>query len=176
MQFEEKQRLNLWWLYVLIGIETIVIACVMFIGKNALTNKELQESHYMPLLASALPLLVMLLIHNLKFKYSISENGINYQSIFFWSKTIHLNWNSINRAYIRQYDALSEYGGWGIKRKLWFKLRDKAYIFNNSNKGLQLELNNNKKLLFSITNPNELEIFLINLKTKYQIQAIESNG
>ena len=83
-----------------------------------------------------------------------------------------MSWTTIEKAYIRKYDAFSEYGGYGIKHRLWFKFGDKGYILNDKNKGLQLELKSGKKLLFSSNKIDEMELFLINLKKKYNIQAI----
>ncbi|KIA96769.1 hypothetical protein OC25_02525 [Pedobacter kyungheensis] len=79
----------------------------------------------------------------------------------------------MEKAYIRKYDAFSEYGGYGVKTRLWFKFKDKAYILNDKNRGLQLEFKNGKKLLFSSNKIDEMEMFLINLKTRYKIQAIQ---
>ena len=62
-----------------------------------------------------------------------------------------------------------------MRTKLWFKFYDKAYIFNDNSIGLQLELGNRKRLLFSTAKAEELGLFLINLKTKYNIGAIETD-
>jgi len=68
---------------------------------------------------------------------------------------------------------LGDYGGWGVRYRLWFKFNDKAYILNDRDKGLKIEFKNSRKLLFSSNKLDALELFLINLKTQYQIQAIQ---
>ena len=78
--------------------------------------------------------------------------------------------------YMRKYDALGEYGGWGLRYRLWFKFNDRAYVFNDHSKGLQVELSNGKKVLFSTTKHEELSLFLINLKSKYNLAAIATDG
>lgn len=78
-------------------------------------------------------------------------------------------WTDIESAYLRKYDALGEYGGWGFRYRLWFKCKDKAFIFNNGTKGLQIVLKNGRKLLFSAAKIDELSIFLELLKQKHDL-------
>lgn len=174
MVFQESQRLNLWWLYILLGLESIVILCLISFGKDALSHAQLREMYYMPFLAILLPFLLIFLITRNRFELKIDESGISYH---YWpfTRRKRLSWTQINRAYLRKYDALGEYGGWGVKHRLWFKMNDKAYIFNDRNVGLQLELNNRKKLLFSSEKSEELNLFLINLKNTFPISAIETD-
>lgn len=56
--------------------------------------------------------------------------------------------------------------------RLWFNFKDKAYLMNDKSRGFQIVFKNGKKLLFSSNKVDALELFLINLKTKYNIQAI----
>ena len=71
-----------------------------------------------------------------------------------------------DKAYIRKYDALTEYGGWGIKGgKFWKK--DKGTAVNVSGDiGIQLELKSGKKLLIGTQLKNESEMVLQTYKTK----------
>lgn len=172
MEFKEEQKLKLWWLYVLIGLELIVLAPIMFLSKHRITLAELKDMHYVPLLSFVLPMLAVWLINNIKFNFEIDKEGISYRYFSITGKRTIIPWTSIKKAYIRKYDALGEYGGWGAKNRLWFKLNDKAYIFNDHNKGLQLELKNGKKILFSSNKVEEMELFLFNLKTMSKIEAL----
>jgi hypothetical protein len=59
----------------------------------------------------------------------------------------------LTKIYVRQYAALTEYGGWGLRFGLW----GKGTAYNVSgNKGLQLEFHTNKKLLIGTKKPDEL--------------------
>jgi hypothetical protein len=174
MEFQEKQRLNLWWLYILLGLETIVVGSIILFDKGGMSLNDLKEAYYIPIIALLLPYLIVYLITINSFFLQIDENGISYHYWPFSKKKV-ISWTGIESLYMRKYDALGEYGGWGVKTRLWFKLNDKAYIFNDSNLGLQLLLPNNKKILFSITNTDELNLFLINLKKRYNIGAIETD-
>ncbi len=81
----------------------------------------------------------------IKLETKIDEIGIHYR--FF---PIHINnkiirWAEIKTIYHREYSAISEYGGWGIKAG-WRRKNGKA-INIVGNKGIQIELINGKKIL-----------------------------
>ncbi|TCC91795.1 hypothetical protein EZ428_08585 [Pedobacter frigiditerrae] len=174
MEFIEIQQLKLWWLYILLGIDTIIVGSIVLFDKGGMSWQDLKDIYFLPVFAIALPYIVVYFVTNNVLTLSIDQCGINYK---YWpfSKNKTVSWTRIEKMYIRKYDAFGEYGGWGLRNRLWFKFNDKAYVFNDNNLGLQLELNNNKRLLFSTSKTEELSLFLINLKTKYNIGAIETD-
>lgn len=174
MEFIEKQQLKLWWLYILLGIETIIICSVLFVGKHKITWQELNDAHYLPIFGILLPYLIVYVVTKNSFTLKINANGINYR---YWPFTRNkfISWQQVNTLYFRKYDALGEYGGWGCRNRLWFKFNDKAYIFNDGNLGLQIELTNSKKILFSTSKLDEIRLFLINIKRTQNIGAIETD-
>ena len=176
MEFTETQKLKLWWLYILLGVESVIILSVTFLGKQRITFDDLREMNYVLILAVAAPMVLVYIINNISFKYEINERGIKYRYFSLTGKYQFIPWTSIRHLYIRKYDALGEYGGWGVRYGLWFKLRDKAYVFNDNNKGLQLELSNGKKILFSSNKLEELELFLFNFNSRHRIPAINNYG
>jgi hypothetical protein len=173
MEFEETQQLKLWWLYILLGIETIIVCSVLFFSKHKMDWEELKNVYFLPVLSIALPYLIIYIVTKNRLTLKIDQYGISYHYWPFVRKK-HIAWTAVKKAYIRKYDALSEYGGWGLRTRLWFKFNDKAYIFNDKVLGLQLELDP-KKVLFSTEKPDELALFLINLKRQYNITAIETD-
>ena len=72
-------------------------------------------------------LIVSGLIFLFKLTTRIDEKGIHYKFFpFHWSLKV-IKWNEINKAYVRTYDAISEYGGWGLKGgALWNTSKGKA--------------------------------------------------
>jgi len=176
MEFSETQKLKLWWLYILLGLESVVILCVSFLGKQRITFDQLHEMNYIPIIAVVAPLVLVYTINNIAFKYEINERGIRYRYFSLTGKYQFIPWTSIRHLYIRKYDALGEYGGWGVRYRLWFKTRDKAYVFNDNSKGLQLELSNGKKVLFSTNKLEELELFLFNFNSRHRIPAMNNYG
>jgi hypothetical protein len=67
-------------------------------------------------------------------------------------------WEQVKRAYIRQYNPIKEYGGWGLK---WSSTNAAYNIMGNV--GLQLVLQNGKKILIGTQKPEELRSFLISI-------------
>lgn len=173
MEFEEKQGLKLWWLYLVIGVTVFPTLALLIFQKNGPSLVELKRMYFAPLWAVLLPFVIIYLIQQSKLTLKINAEGLSYRYIPFHFRPSFFNWLAIEKAYIRKFDAFSEYGGYGVKVRLWFKFRDKAYILNDKNRGLQLEFKNGKKLLFTSNKIEDLEMFLINLKTRYNIQAIQ---
>ena len=172
MEFEEKQGLKLWWLYILLAVNTIMMLSILFFDKDGMSFQDLKKMYFLPFLAIILPFAIIFLTQKNKLTLRINAEGITYRYFPFNNGKRVFSWVNIEKIYINKYDALGDYGGWGIRYRLWFKFRDKAYLLNDQSKGLQIEFKNGKKLLFSSNKIDELELFLINLKTKYNIQAI----
>ncbi|SFA57986.1 hypothetical protein SAMN04488511_11875 [Pedobacter suwonensis] len=173
MEFEEQQHLKLWWLYLLVGVDAIIVLCIVLFDKGGMSFTDLKAVYFAPLWAVILPFAIIYLIQQNVLTLRINEEGIYYRYFPFKARLKHLKWDEIAKAHITKYDAFGDYGGYGVKIRLWFKFDDKAYILNDKNRGLQLEFKNGKKLLFSSNRIDEMELFLINLKTRYHIQAIQ---
>ena len=174
MEFEEKQKLELWWLYILVGLETVVVGSILFLDKGGMSFDKLKKIFFVPIFGILLPYIAVYFVTQNSLSLKVNQTGITYR---YWpfTKQRSISWTQIVNLYLRKYDALGEYGGWGVKHRLWFKFSDKAYIFNDKNIGLQVELSNGKKILFSTNKSEELNLFLINLKRTYNIGAIETD-
>ena len=83
----------------------------------------------------------------------INQKSILYKFSPFHYKYYNIDWIQVDKAYIRTYKPLGEYGGWGIRYA--FK-NGKAYNVSG-NIGLQLILKNGKKILFGTQKPEELK-------------------
>ncbi|MFF5380334.1 hypothetical protein [Pedobacter suwonensis] len=173
MEFEEQQHLKLWWLYLLVSVDAIIVLSIVLFDKGGISFTDLKAVYFAPLWAVILPFAIIYLIQQNVLTLRINEEGIYYRYFPFKARLKHLKWDEIAKAHITKYDAFGDYGGYGVKIRLWFKFDDKAYILNDKDRGLQLEFKNGKKLLFSSNRIDEMELFLINLKTRYHIQAIQ---
>jgi hypothetical protein len=174
MEFEEKQQLRLWWLYVLFGIETIITLSLLFLGKNGMSFHELKDMYFLPIIGVLSPYVLVYFVNKSTLSLKIDQCGITYRFSPF-ARQKNISWTQVDKLYTRKYDAFGEYGGWGMRYKLWFKRNDKAYIFNDKSIGLQLELGHCKRILFSTAKADELSLFLINFKRQYNIGAIETD-
>lgn len=173
MEFEEKQTLKLWWLYVLLAIEAVVVLSILLFDKGGVSFQALKTMYFTPIFALLFPFLIIYALQKNVFTLSINENRIAYKYFPFHIKLKPFLWNEIKKVYINKYDALGDYGGWGMRYRLWFKFSDKAYLLNDKSVGLQIEFKNGKRLLISSNKIDEMELFLINLKTRYNILAIQ---
>ena len=142
--FKEEQRFTQTWLIALMGFSALVPAVIVIISylkdKNSFSTTQL-------LLTLSVVILAPCLIFIFKLTTRIDEKGIHYQFFPFHLKPKTIIWEAIDSATIRTYDAITEYGGWGLKGgTLWNKRKGTA-INVSGNKGIQLQLKNGKKLL-----------------------------
>ena len=135
--FKEEQRFNQLWLIVLMSISILVP-----IGVLVKTYFENPETFSIDKIFSILGILIFAsgVLFVFKLTTRIDGEGIHYKFFPFHWKFKVIKWNEINKAYVRIYSPLSEYGGWGLKGgALWNGAKGKA-INVSGNIGIQLEL------------------------------------
>jgi len=117
-------------------------------------------------------LLVYGLIFSLKLKTRIDETGVHFKFVPFHFKSRVIHWSDIEKGYVRNYDAISEFGGWGMKGgQLWRKSNGVAYNVKGDI-GLQLELKNGKKILIGTQKQDEMKRVLQTYNSKF-VNSIE---
>lgn len=138
--FKEQQRFNQLWLLAFISI--IAILLTILFTKSFIIGK---MSFLKYLWFLSLTLIPCALIFIIKLKTRIDEIGIHYQFYPIHLKMKIIPWKDIRSAQTRIYNALPEYGGWGLKNGNFGKRG--AAINIKGNIGIQLILNNNKRIL-----------------------------
>ena len=103
----------------------------------------------------------------------INEEGI-YVQLFPFLKYKFFPWSMISNAYIRKYKPIKEYGGWGIRTRMFklklfnikaFRILNNDIAYSMSGKiGLQLELTNGKRVLIGTRKSIEMEEVLRKLR------------
>ena len=160
--FKEEQRFTQPWLLVV-----VLIALVVPIG--IMTQELLKENSTMSLTeviwASFLILLCLLPVLIFKLQTRIDEKGIHYQFYPLHLKPQFLAWHAINKAYVRNYNPISEYGGWGIKGGLFWNKANGTAINIKGSIGLQLELKSGKRLLIGTQKETEIQQVLAKYKS-----------
>lgn len=143
--FFEKQKFNQLWLWFLILVPFLYVLIYFLDNKGSdLTTL---------IIVSCTLILSILILVIIKLETIIKKEGILIRFFPFHIKYRQYEWSDISKLYMRKYDAISEYGGWGIR----INLRGKGKAFNVSgNNGLQLEFKNNKKILIGTQKPEEL--------------------
>ncbi|WP_316842352.1 hypothetical protein [Pedobacter gandavensis] len=153
--FSEKQRFRQWWLWLIfLGINGLFLAGAFkqIIGGEQFGDKPMSNSGL--LISVTVSLLITVLFFILRLETRINEKGIYVRFYPFHMSFRYYPWESINKANVRKYSAIMEYGGWGIR----FGLMGNGRALNVSgNQGLQLVFNNDEKLLIGTHKPEELK-------------------
>ena len=152
--FTESQKFKQWWLWVLlIGINGILIFVLyqqIICGKQ-FGDKPMSDTGFLRVFGLISSLTLLFLFFRLE--TIIKKDGI-YVRFF----PIHIafrkyTWEKIDKAFVRKYNPITEYGGWGLR----YGLFGKGKALNVSgNKGLQLVFHDNSQLLIGTNKPEEL--------------------
>ncbi|MCG3167510.1 MAG: hypothetical protein POELPBGB_03302 [Bacteroidia bacterium] len=149
--FTETQRFNQWWLWLIViavtGLYVYVLYQQLYLGEAFGNNP---ASNEMLPVFSAVPLLLIVFFVVLRLDTKIDADGVYYRFFPFQINYKLIKWNEIDKAYVRQYKPIIEYGGWGIRG--WGK--DKARNVSG-NMGLQLTFKNGDKLLIGTQKAEE---------------------
>ncbi len=151
--FNEVQRFDQWW------IKLLFILLLLFVGYSSyrwfFTNESVgnvgphDSFGQLIVIVSILPILV--LFYLLKLRTEIDESGIQYQFLPFHFSAKKIGWTEIQHCYVRTYNPILEYGGWGFRTSL-----GKGKAFNVKGKiGIQVELKSGKKILLGTQKEEE---------------------
>jgi len=152
--FSEKQRFRqIWiWLFLLVLDGWFLFKLFNHPSHSQPFNKDFLNP-------AIVVLLITLLFGVLRLDTQIRQDGVYVR---FFPVRLHFRkypWEDIEKIFVRKYSPLGEYGGWGIR----FSLSGKGRALNISgNKGIQLVLPNNAKLLIGTNKPEEAALALSN--------------
>lgn len=155
--FAESQKFRQWWVWLfLVAINGIFIYGVILqvfagrqFGDNPMSDAGL-------VIVAVLIILFSFLILSFRLDTKINREGIYVRFFPLQLAYRFYPWTSIVKCYTRQYSAIGEFGGWGIRGFEGYKALNVS-----GNTGLQLELTANKKLLIGTNKKDELEKILI---------------
>jgi len=150
--FTEQQRFNQWGLRVLLGLICIAplygIYYQVILGKQ-FGNKPVGD-HILYIQAVLLLLLAFFFLNITKLETRITKVGIDVRFFPFHLKTRHYSWEEIDKAIVRTYSPIGEYGGWGLKTG------SGGDTYNVSGEqGIQLVFKSGRKLLIGTNKPQE---------------------
>jgi len=153
--YRESQYFRQPWLWLLLlGVNSVIIYGII---ADIVFNKPI-DSDPDSFVALILVLLFMglftLLFVFMRLDTEIQQDGIYYRFYPFHRKLRGVSKSTIKEAYVRKYNPILEFGGWGI-RVGWV---GKGMAYNVSgNMGLQIEYGSGKKLLIGTKKPKEIE-------------------
>jgi len=153
------------WLYVVILIWLFMVSISVYglysqlvldipFGTNPMSDEVLLISTFFSVL---LPTLLLILFFIGRLEINIASDGLYYRYIPFINKYRHIKPVDIKQSETRKYKPIREFGGWGVRYSLKYKIN----CYNvRGNLGLYIELHNGKKILLGSQNPHELKIAL----------------
>lgn len=163
--FKEEQKFTQIWLHALLIVSFVPVLIVIARDWMQSADHDVDSNVGLITVIGSI-LLVYGLIYSLKLKTRIDEKGIYYRFIPFHLSIKFIAWDELNSAYIRKYNPISEYGGWGIKGgKLWNKSNGVAFNVKGDI-GLQLELVSGKKILIGTQQGEEIKRVLMTYSDK----------
>ena len=141
--FEESQRFSRWWLGLLVG--------GMVAGMAAALSDPDPNKYWGMALVFVVSGGVSLLIARVRLLTRIDGYGIHYRftGLMGWKQ---IAWAEIDKVELRTYNAITEYGGWGYRRR-WFK--SGLALTVGGDRGIQLQLLNGKRILLGTHQPEE---------------------
>ncbi len=148
--FSERQKFTQWWLWLLI-IASLVVPLVLTVIKAR--NVHMALSPVDILIGCSVPAMIVVLFLVITLITRIDDTGIYYRFIPVHFKMKKIGWDEVEKAYIRTYSPLREYGGWGIRKGMG---STGSALNISGNTGLQLELKNGKKILIGTSRPQEI--------------------
>jgi hypothetical protein len=162
--YYEKQKFNQWWIKLSIFIPFIIV----FWG--VITGKTQGDNGTSMLIAAVVLGFVAVLFYFTNLETRIDNEGITMRFFPFQRVYYYVRWSEIEKAEVRTYKPIREYGGWGLRYS--FK-NGKAYNVAGT-VGLQLQLKSGKKFLIGTQNEKELKTFLVQLKNQENIICIQN--
>jgi hypothetical protein len=161
--FIEEQRMNkplviIILIMIFIGFCISVIYKWESIGQNNLGDNVIVFSSLIILI------FITLFFFNLKLKTRIDDQGIYFQFFPVHFSYRLISWDEISTCYIRRYNAIFEYGGWGFRIGILKKV-GRAYSVQGKI-GLQIELKNGKKILIGTQKKEDLKRVIDNYSIK----------
>ena len=153
--FTEEQKFKQWWLWlVILGLNGffLFLAYQQLILKKQVGNRPITDNGL--LISIGIIVLITLMFFYTKLKTCIKKDGIYVQFFPFHFSYKYYGWETVAKVYVRTYNPLGEFGGWGLR----YSFTGNGTAYNVSgDKGLQLELNTGKKILIGTNKAAELE-------------------
>jgi hypothetical protein len=158
--FKEIQRFKTWWAW--IGVAALNVLFIYAIVQQIILGIPFGSTpapDFVLILAEFFFLLLFIFLISVRLKTSITDTGIHYRFYPFQFKETVIEWHELKDAYIREYNSLYEYGGWGIRAGT-AKTGKAINTSASSNKGLQLLFNDGKQLLIGTGRPDEIQLII----------------
>ena len=150
--FKEKQGFRQLWLW-LVMLVAFGITIYNIVQKGKVQNMSFPKYFNLAnVCAFIIPVLATMLLLSCRLETEISAENIRVRLFPFHIKFKTFPKKTIGLAYVREYEPISDYGGWGLRLGLFGK--GKAYNVSG-NQGIQLVFKDASKLLIGTQKPIE---------------------
>lgn len=157
--FTEKQKFTQWWIWLLLlGFNGMIIFALIYqagLGRPFGNHPISDSGLWVMAIVTAL---VSIFFASVRLETRISSEGIHVRFFPLHSKEKTYHWEDIERAYLRSYHPLNEYGGWGLR----ISGRGQAYNISG-NKGIQIEFRSGQRLLIGTQKEKQVKQVLEDL-------------
>ena len=156
LMFREEQKFPTWlcWLiYLSMGLAALLNIYALKKVLSEQGSQEILGILMLIIVGIGVPIAIAALFLLLKLETEVRSDGLYIRFFPFHIHFIKFSPDDLSEFYTRQYKPIREYGGWGIRCSFG---KGKAYNVSG-NKGVQLVLQNGKKLLIGSQKAQELE-------------------
>ena len=162
--FTETQRFNQWWLILIFIVVVLIVTYDFFIEYHQIEIGAGTKTLTSLIISLIILGLVTFLIFSVKLTTRIDETGIYYQFFPFHFRLKKVAWEELNACYVRKYNPILEYGGWGIRG---LSRKGRGIAFNTKgNMGIQLKFIDGGSLLLGTQIPEKAKLSLNNYQYK----------
>jgi hypothetical protein len=154
-EFSEVQRMRVWWVWGMLGVLMLMYlyaALRQWYGPGSWSNNRTPE--WMLGVILLFLLLIPAFVFIMKLESRLHATGVEFRFFPLQRKWKKFPWAEVERAWVRKYRPISEYGGWGIRGLPGANSR--AYSMSGDY-GIQLLFKNGKSILLGTQNALEAE-------------------
>lgn len=123
------------------------------------------------LVAGAVLLLVTAFFGWIRLETRLDQEGVRFRFFPLHRTEQHIPWSQVERAWVRSYRPIREFGGWGIR----MGRGGRAYSVSGST-GLQLVLHDGRRILLGTGQESRLRIALSGLTGRGVVSSEETSG
>jgi len=156
--FNERQRFNQPWLWILIIAVTLLsIGATIITYLESSTDDQKFESAIGLLIIVVVMVAAIVMLVNLELETKIDNEGIHYRfKPFVWNWQV-IKPGDLSSTKVVTYNPILDYGGWGYR--IGFFGKGKA-LNVRGNKGIQILKKNGNKLMLGTQKPDEVQAIL----------------
>ena len=160
INFKEEQGFKVWWAWA--GVAALNVLFIYAIVQQVFLGKPFGDKpapDLVLILFGVAFLLLLFFLTRIKLRTRITDEAIFYKYSPFHFKERQIEWHELQDAYMREYNSLHEYGGWGIR--YGSKRTGRALNTTASSRiGLQLRFHDGSLLLIGTARPEELRAII----------------